>query len=142
MNTKTLCAISTSVLAAACVMQTPNGPGTDICQPMPRPIPPVCQNTNQVVTLNVQAGLTVAPPNVCAYRGTPVNFQVTPPNTDVVVVVVPKDPADTWLNGINRPTPADFHVNIPGTVPESTDHDYYIVTSNGYCYDPRVHVNP
>jgi hypothetical protein len=101
-----------------------------------------CTSNGQKVTINVASasGLTVAPPNVCAKSGTAVNFQVKPENTDIIVVTFPKKPANKWMTGVNKPDP-EFKMNVSASASKGDTFDYYIVATNGKCYDPRIEVN-
>jgi hypothetical protein len=139
MSKKILLALPMSVLAVACAQQPSIG-----CQTMSIPIQ--CQPAGQMVTINVESasGLTVSPRNVCAQPGTDVNFQVTPPNTNVIVAIGPKDPvADPWLKGVNKPPGSNkFTVTMPASAPADSEHDYHVVATNGACYDPRIKVPP
>ena len=101
-----------------------------------------CTSTGQKVTINVASasGLTVAPPNVCAKAGTAVNFQVKPANTEVIVVTFPKKQANKWMTGVNKPDP-EFDMDVPSGASVGDTFDYYIVATNGKCYDPRITVN-
>ncbi len=101
-----------------------------------------CTSTGQKVTINVASasGLTVAPPNVCAKAGTAVNFQVKPANTEVIVVTFPKKQANKWMTGVNKPDP-EFDMDVPPGASVGDTFDYYIVATNGKCYDPRIEVN-
>lgn len=127
-----------SVLAIACAQEGPIQPME--CQTMDIG---VCQGTPDSpmdININVQSGLTVAPPNVCVRKGKVLDVKVTPPDTKVTVATVPKIPANTWMSGINIPDSGGFKIPVPGDLPDG-DYDYHIVATNGYCYDPRIHVN-
>jgi hypothetical protein len=100
-----------------------------------------CTSNGQKVTINVASasGLTVAPPNVCAKAGTAVNFQVKPDNTEVIVVTFPKNQANKWMTKVNKPNP-EFDMDVPPAASVGDTFDYYIVATNGKCYDPKITV--
>ncbi len=138
MKKNILFALPLSALVIACAQQ-----GTDQmagCQTMS--IPPACNGppNNPKVNINVQSGLTVAPKNVCAKAGKTIEFMVTPNDTPIVVAILPKDPADTWLIGSNISDPGGFKVPVPAELPDDK-YEYHIVATNGKCYDPRITVN-
>ena len=141
MNKKILLAIPMSLLTVACAPQPTVG-----CETMS--IRPQCTHISQKVTITVlpasAGGLVISPRNVCAKPGTPVNFQVTPANTKIIVAIGAKDPvADPWLKGAsNPPVSNSFTVTVPASASMDTDHDYIIVATNGTCYDPRIRVDP
>ena len=101
-----------------------------------------CTSTGQKVTINVASasGLTIAPPHVCAKAGTAVNFQVKPANTEVIVVTFPKKQANKWMSGVNKPDP-EFDMDVPPAASVGDTFDYYIVATNGKCYDPRIEID-
>ena len=135
MNKKILLALPMCTLLAACA-----APMTKGCKTIK--LDNDCTSSNQVVNINVASGLTVAPPNACAKRDKDLEFRITPPNTSTIVATIPKNPADTWLVGVNSPDSGKIEIHIPNTVTVGSDHDYFIVTTNGYCYDPRIHIDP
>jgi hypothetical protein len=138
MKKNILFALPLSVLVFACTQQPP-GKKTECVVPH---VPDQCTSSQQKVTVTVNsANLKVAPPNVCADKGTPVEFNIKPPNTDVIVVTVPKKKADTWMTGINHPTPAGFKVTVPDSASSGDEFNYYIVATNGKCYDPKITVD-
>lgn len=147
MNKKILLALPICVLFTACATQGEDQammspPEQKACKGMKYDLK--CDNqTTRIVTINVQAK-TVKPPFVCAESGKPVTYQVKPNSLaeDVAVAVVPKDKDDTWLFGVNSPDPLTFDVNVPADEDANSLHDYYVVSSNGFCYDPRIHVDP
>ncbi len=146
MNKKVLLALPICVSFTACAMQSGDqsmiaAPAQTACTKMTYIGP--CKHTTRLVTINVQSG-TVAPPFVCAESGKTVTFQVKPNSKadEVAVAVLPKDKNDTWLVGINSPDPLKFEITVPADEDEDSHHDYYVVTSNGTCYDPRIHVDP
>ncbi len=145
MNKKILLALPICVSFTACAMQAADH------SMMPPPAqkgcttinyPPNCIDNARIVTINVRSGV-VAPTFVCAESGKPVTYQIKPDNTDdVVVTVFPKDKKDTWLLGINNPDPLKIEVQVPANEPAKSLHDYYVVTTSGHCFDPRIEVNP
>jgi hypothetical protein len=147
MNKKIFFALPISVLFAGCAMQ-----GAEQAMMMPPPeqkgctkmsYPPNCIDNARIVTINVNSGV-VAPSFVCAESGKSLTYQIKPDGTDdAVAVVLPKVKADTWLVGINDPDPAKIEVQVPSKPqPKSSLHDYYVVTTGGHCFDPRIEVDP
>ncbi len=137
MKKNILFALPLSALVIACAQQ-----GTDQmagCQTME--IPTACNGPpdKPKININVQSGLTVAPKNVCANADTDIKVKVTPPNTKVTVVTVPKKPENTWMTGINKPD-SEFDITVPASASVGDEFNYYIVATNGKCYDPKITV--
>jgi len=145
MNKSLLFLLPVSVLLYGC-STTSKGINLDNCQV--QVVPENCANapgsgpSNPVVNFN-KNGITAAPPNVCAMRGSTLVFKITPnpPNSDTATVtVLPKDINDTWLTGTNHPDSGKIEIFIPPWVENLSDHKYAIVVNDGSCLDPRVHV--
>lgn len=95
-----------------------------------------------IVTINTQAGLVIDRSNVCATRGSKIEFRVVPPGLNDVgsVSISAKNPADTWLNGTNSPDKEKIEILVPDWVTTKEKYEYAISTSSGTCMDPRVEV--
>ena len=134
------------LLSIACPQQDAIQPMGDSVQPMDcqsMTIPAKCTGSseNPKIIINVESsGLTAKPPNVCTHAGKDIEVTVTPINTKVTVVTVPKKPANTWIAGINRPNPV-FDMEVPPSAAIDDTFHYYVVGTNGYCYDPKITVN-
>jgi hypothetical protein len=127
-------------LTIACAKKGPDE--TTVCQTVHPP--PVCVGNpaDPKLNINVEPGLTVAPPNVCAHAGTEIDIKVTPPTSSESVATVPKDPANGWMAASNS-DPDGFKIRVPSKLPVG-NYDYGIVTGEtgtGPCLDPRIEVN-
>ena len=110
------------------------------CTPLP-PVP-VCvgNSSDPKVTINMTAH-TVAPPNVCAKRGTDIQFKVVfgavPVATDTVGTL-PKNLSNTWLAAKNSVVAETFTITAPTT---DGKYDYSVLFADGQCRDPRISVS-
>ena len=145
MNKKTLLVLPLSLLAIACVHRDVDI--TDI-------VIPGCEievivgpcngpKDDPKVTINVAAkSLVAAPPNVCAGPGEDIEFNIVPASAEAsTVAVIPKNPLHTWLIGTNFPDEGEIIIHVPHTIPIGQVANYTIITSDGKCLDPRIHIN-
>ena len=145
MNKKTLFVLPLSLLAIACAprdMEITDNIDIPNCDEIVIVGPCTGPRDNPTVTINVSAkSIVAAPPNVCAAEGEDIVFTIVPPNTETkTVAVIPKNPLHIWLIGTNFPDGGEIIIPVPDTLPED-DYNYTIITSDGKCLDPRIHVN-
>lgn len=140
MNKIILLALPMSVLAVACAQQPLAEKGE--CSVVY--VPEVCTGSasNPVLGITlVRNGIVVAPPNVCANAGEKIRVSIHPNQTEKGSVrIVPKYPANTWLNKSNDADPDGFSIEVAEDAEAGAEFDYTIVRSNGVCLDPRIKI--
>ena len=149
MKTKILIASSLGLLVTACGSEfqiaTIDGCTT------PRPVSSVAANPKNKVKLNLQAAnLQANPPTVCSRPGDTIEVTIkqpvgnpTPPT--VSVYIVPKKSANGWMLASNTLNPELIEITVPtdaSTTDDNGNYEYLIITSDGRCVDPRIHLDP
>lgn len=151
MNKKALFVLPLSLLTIACA-QPPEQPPMEtlgelrIANCVMANVPTKCTPNpgTPEVTVHVagKAPLGAEPKNRCANPGSDFVFKIVPPTTNASsVAIIPKNPLHTWLIGTNYPDGGKITIHVPAVTALSTDYNYSIVTSDGRCLDPRIHVN-
>ena len=143
MNKKLLFALPLTVFTVACGGPGPMTTHTGTCATAPS-IPADC-NVNiprNAIKINLaSSGVSATPPNACATRGDDIVVTITPPPlATVTVAAVPKDPANDWIIATNAADPGKMIISVPANA-DVKKYDYMIVTGDGKCLDPKIHVD-
>jgi hypothetical protein len=143
MNNKLLIALSFSLLAAACAQQEHNSQDMQSlilnCE-IPPEVPCIDANPKNKVTINTAAAkLKAVPMTVCAKAGEDIEVTIKPETSTVFVVTVPKDSENGWMLASNAADPLSMTISVPGSTDDGL-YEYLIITGNGKCLDPRIHV--
>jgi hypothetical protein len=140
MNTKLLIAIAIGLLTSACAATTQRTLVMNCDTPT---IPTNCTTPvpNNKIIVNVSAShLVVSPKNYCSKPNATIEVKVVPPNSGITVVAVPKDAANGWILSSNVTDPSKITITVPNGA--NGDYEYLFITSDGQCYDPRIHIDP
>lgn len=147
MKTKLLAAVSFSILIAACAdtsktVATTQSAVIENCDTQP-PAACVSGNDNNSLQVNLKAAKLIAvPPTICAHAGATIEIELMQPRgTEIMVFAVPKDASDNWLLESNESDPGKIEITVPASTSVG-DYDYLLITSDGRCLDPRIHIDP
>jgi len=149
MNKKLIFVIPLSALVMACA--TPQSTPTPLSQimnckagPVANACPPGLADRNKV-KINVTPGnVTVTPPVVCAEHGTDITVTITKAAAvpdPLIVVTVPKNASDGWIVNSNGTGSTTMTIGVPAATTVDEMYGYFVVTNNGKCLDPKIHVD-
>jgi hypothetical protein len=87
--------------------------------------------------------IIMSPPVVCAAHGADITVDIDTTSVpgDVTVVTVPKDADDGWIVNSSGPGGSSMTIKVPEDTTVGPMYGYFIVTSNGQCLDPKIHVD-
>lgn len=107
-----------------------------------------CEEVNrQFVTITVDTEkneIDIRPLKACGEPNGKIEFRFRKADEaqdDVLVVVMPKNPRDRWLNVMDwTGKKSQRDLEIPRDARVGSDHLYTVMTSTGLCEDPMVHI--